>query len=97
MRDTLIRNKILMPSEHALVFPLNRKGIKLALGDTFPQFPEDGYALVIGRIIYRDLLDPNIRATHETRWVSWYHPGEEGDEVTSLAGIGLSEEYERYT
>ncbi len=95
--DTIVQNKLLLPDDPVLVYLVTRTNLKDYLGDAFPQFPEDGYILVIGQILYRDLLNNDVTVVHETRWVGWYRPGEEGDSFSPVEGIGLSSEYERYT
>jgi hypothetical protein len=94
--DTLVRGKIVLPESSALVFGFSQKSLMKKFGSDFPRHFEEGKIFAIGRIVYRDLLTPDHKTTHETRWICWYRPGEE-DAVSPVEGVGLSDEYERYT
>jgi hypothetical protein len=96
--DTLVSDRMLLPGETALLFGFDRMSLRTRFGSSFPTQERDGMILVIGKIIYRDLLNNDTKAVHETRWIYWFRPGETGDDqIRPVKGVGLPTEYERYT
>ncbi len=70
--------------------------------ETLEQFSscwEDGQIFVYGKVIYRDLANPDKTVIHETRWIGIYQRpvGDEGDNsIFRVEGIGVSSEYDCY-
>lgn len=74
--------------------------IRKWLKKDIPPVMWQGQVFVFGKIMYRNLANPNSGEVHETRWISLYQPpvGDElGNSVFRIEGIVASEEYERYT
>ena len=97
VQDTLIRNKILLPNDTAMFFAFSQKTLKGYFGDSFLESDEPGYMLVIGQITYRDQLNMDAKVIHETRWISSYKVEEGKATFRPATGMGLPDEYERYT
>jgi hypothetical protein len=95
-----IQNKIIIPGGAAHVIWFDQRLFKAVLKDSLPQFSWDGQIFVFGKVLYRDLANPDKTVIHETRWIGLYQPpvGDEGgNSIFRVEGIGISDEYDRYT
>jgi hypothetical protein len=95
----LVQDRIVMPDGAVKIWWFDSKTLHNALKDQFPRFSWEGRVFVFGTIFYRDLADPSPTALHETRWIGLYQSGVEelGDSIFRIEGIGVADEYHRYT
>jgi hypothetical protein len=95
-----IQDKIIIPGGAAHVIWFDQRLLKAVLKGSLPQFSWDGQIFVFGKVLYRDLANPDKTVMHETRWIGLYQPpvGDEGgNSIFRVEGIGVSDEYDRYT
>ena len=95
-----VQNKIVIPGGAAHIAWFDTRLFKAVLKDNLPQFSWDGQIFVFGKVLYRDLANPDKTAIHETRWIGLYQSpvGDEGgNSIFRIDGIGISDEYDRYT
>jgi hypothetical protein len=98
--ENLIRNRIIIPSGTAHITWFDQQLFKTVLQDNIPQFSWDGQIFVFGKVLYRDLANPDKTVIHETRWIGLYQPpvGDEGgNSIFRVEGLGISDEYDRYS
>jgi hypothetical protein len=96
----LVKDRIVMPDGAARIWWFDYKTLHNVLKEQFPRFSWEGRVFVFGTILYRDLADPSPSALHETRWIGLYQSGnseELGDSIFRIEGIGVADEYHRYT
>jgi hypothetical protein len=95
----LMKDRIIIPGQRINVIWFDGRSLRHTLGDKYPASSWDGKVCVFGKIVYRDLANPSLHEVHETRWIGLYQPpsGDEGDSIFPLEGIGIPEEYDRYT
>jgi len=88
-----------MPDGATRVIWFNEATLKGMLRDEYPMFPWDGHIFVFGNVLYRDLANPDLTVIHETRWIGLYQPpvGDMGNSIFRIEGIGMQEEYDRYS
>jgi hypothetical protein len=95
-----IRDRIIIPSGAVHVTWFDQQLFKAVLKDNLPQFSWDGQIFGFGKVLYRDLANPDKFVIHETRWIGLYQPpvGDEGgNSIFRVEGLGVSDEYDRYT
>src|SRR3984957_18501013 len=96
---SMAKDRIVLPDEKQLMTWFSGVTLKKIVGETFPSAPWDGDIFVFGKVVYRDLLSPSSSDAHETRWIGLYQlpTGESGDSIFSFQGIGVPDEYDRYS
>jgi hypothetical protein len=95
--DTMIKDKLIFPSRSAFFMWFDGRTVRGCVKKNVPYYRDEGQVYICGRVRYRDLLNPDSKIVHETRWISLYQTSSEGDEIHPIEGIGLSTEYEKYT
>ncbi len=95
----LMQNKIVIPSGAVRIIWFDDRMLQRMLKEDFPTFPWDGRVFVFGRVLYRDLANPDPSVIHETRWIGLYEGpvGDEGNSIFRIEGIGIPDEYDRHT
>jgi hypothetical protein len=98
--DNPIKNKVIIPGGRAHIVWFDQRLFKALLGDDLPQSSSQKQIFVHGKVLYRDLANPDRSVIHETRWIGLYQfPSEddEGNSIFRIEGIGVSDEYDRYS
>jgi hypothetical protein len=98
--ENRIRDKIIIPGGAAHISLFDHSLFTAILKDKVPQFTWDGQIFVFGKVLYRDLANPDRTVIHETRWIGVYQPpagDEAGNLILRVEGIGVSDEYDRYS
>lgn len=95
----LVQDRIVMPDGAARIIWFDSGTLHRMLDGRFPQFSWEGEVYIFGTVLYRDLLNPSPTELHETRWIGRYQGvvGELGDSIFRFEGIGVADEYHRYT
>jgi hypothetical protein len=95
----LVQDRIIIPGSAARIIWFDGGTVSRSLGENYPRFTWEGEIYVFGTILYRDLADPSLTSIHETRWIGRYFSpvGESGDSIFRIEGIGVADEYDRYT
>ena len=98
-KGSMVQDRIVVPDERTMVGWFHEGTIKKMIGGNFPMPPWEGNTFIFGKVIYRDLLSSPLARPHETRWVFLYQPpmGESGDSVVQMDGVGIPNDYDRYT
>lgn len=95
-----IENRIVIPGGATHIVWFDQRLFTGVLKDSVPLFSWEGEVFVFGKVRYRDLADPDKSIIHETRWLGLYQPpvGDEGgNSIFRVEGLGISDEYDRYT
>lgn len=98
--DNPIKNKVIIPGGTAHVIWFDQGLFKAILKDNLPRSSWEEQIFVYGKVLYRDLANPDKSVAHETRWIGVYQfPAEddEGNSIFRVEGIGVSDEYDRYS
>jgi hypothetical protein len=98
--DNPIKNKVIIPGGTAHIMWFDESLFKAILKDKLPRSSSAKQIFVHGRVLYRSLANPNKSVVHETRWICEYQfPSEddEGNSIFRVEGIGVSDEYDRYS
>ncbi len=98
--DNPIKNKVIIPGGTAHIIWFDQRLFKALLGDNLPQSDWEEQIFVHGKVLYRDLANPDKSVVHETRWIGVYQfPSEndEGNSIFRVEGIGVSDEYDQYS
>jgi hypothetical protein len=95
----MAKDRIILHDEKQLMTWFSVGTLKNIVGKDFPIIPGEEDVFVFGRIVYRDLLSPPSAPEHETRWIGLYQfPTEvDGDSIFHFQGIGVPDEYDRYS
>jgi hypothetical protein len=101
----MLKNHVVVPGGAARAHIFDHSIFKHAWKDESREFPNEGDLFVFGKILYRDLANPNRDVIHETRWIAIYQPpveeipigGDEGNRLVSIDGIGIPDEYDRHS
>jgi len=97
---SLIQDRIIVPDGAVRITWFDAKMFENILKDSYPRFYGEKRIFVFGKVLYRDLANPDKSVIHETRWVGLYQPpvGDEGgNSIFHMQGIGVPDEYDRYT
>lgn len=96
---SMAKNRIVLPDEKLLITWFSGGTLRKIVGNGFPSAPGDGEIYVFGKILYKNLLDPSPNVPHETRWIGLYQlpVGELSDSIFAFQGIGVPDEYDRYS
>ncbi|MGA2876414.1 MAG: hypothetical protein ABSE82_12850 [Nitrososphaerales archaeon] len=96
---SMATDRIVLQGEKLPVTWFDGTTLKKIVGNGFPSAPWDGDIFVFGKVLYRDLLSPSTNPLHETRWIGLYQlpSGESSDSIFSFQGIGVPDEYDRYS
>lgn len=96
---SMAKDRIILNDEKQVMTWFSVGTLKNIVGEDFPIGPSENDVFVFGRIVYRDLLSPSNFAEHETRWIGLYQfPTEvDGDSIFHFQGIGVADEYDRYS
>ncbi|MFZ0745120.1 MAG: hypothetical protein WAM85_11980 [Terracidiphilus sp.] len=97
---SMVKDRIIPPDGAVRTHWFDTRHIRKWLNEDIPPVMWMGQVFVFGKIVYRNLANPNNGEVHETRWISLYQPpvGDElGNSMFRIEGVGASEEYERYT
>jgi hypothetical protein len=96
---SMAKDRIVLAGEKLPITWFDGSTLKKIVGKGFPSAPWDGDIFVFGKVAYRDLLSPSSRSAHETRWIGLYQlpTGESSDSIFSFQGIGVPDEYDRYS
>jgi len=88
-----------MPDGAAKIWWFDPRTLHNVLKEDFPRFSWEGQVFVFGTVLYRDLADPSPTSLHETRWIGLYQPvvGDLDYSIFRIEGIGVADEYHRYT
>jgi hypothetical protein len=96
----MVQTRMVIHGERVWATWFDSRMFKQILGPDFLGAIGDNQVFVFGKVIYRDLLNPDTKLLHETRWIGLYQPpvGDDGgNSIFRFEGIGVSDEYERYT
>ncbi len=96
---SLLENRIVTPDETVWVVWFDDRTLRNILKTALPDAIEGTQIFVFGRIVYVDLLNAPSGSQHETRWMYLYQRpvGEESDSLIDIEGVGVPDEYVRYT
>jgi hypothetical protein len=98
--DNPVKNKVVIPGSTAHIMRFDESLFKAILKDKLPRSRSARQIFVHGKVLYCSLANPNKSVVHETRWICEYQFPSEDDEGNSLfrvEGIGVSDEYDRYS
>lgn len=98
--DNPVKNKVVIPGSMAHIMWFDESLFKAILKDKLPRSRSAKQIFVYGKVLYCSLANPNKSVVHETRWICEYQFPSEDDEGNSLfrvEGIGVSDEYDRYS
>ena len=98
-RGNMAKDRIILPDEKHVITWFDGGTLKKLVGEGFSVLAWEGQIFVFGKILYRDLLSASPKPPHETRWIGRYQfPTEDfGDSIFSFQGIGIPDEYDRYS
>jgi hypothetical protein len=96
---SMAKDRIILHGEKQVMTWFSAGTLKNIVGEDFPFASGEEDVFVFGRIVYRDLLGPPSSPDHETRWIGLYQfPTEaDGDSIFHFQGIGVPDEYDRYS
>jgi hypothetical protein len=98
-RGNMVKDRIILPEEKQSITWFDGTTIKRLANDESSDYFWEREVYVFGKILYRDLLSAPSKVPHETRWIGLYRfPSEDfSDSIFSFQGIGIPDEYDRYT
>jgi hypothetical protein len=96
---SLMQDRMVVADETVWAVWFHREMMRKDLGGDFEKALDGKRQIfVFGKVLYRDVLNPEIILPYETRWIGLFEINEEGDAIHRAEGIGAAPKgYEKYT
>jgi len=96
---SLMQDRMVVADETVWAVWFHREMMRKDFGDDFEKALNGKRPIfVFGKVLYRDVLNPETILPYETRWIGLFEINEEGDAFHRAEGIGAAPKgYEKYT